>query len=829
MEKAPPTLEPAKILEETPNVDLAVMLDCTGSMGSFIHMCQNKIKIIISQVNESYCKSEIRISIIAYRDINDKKRFEILPFTLSPNEAKSFLDKLKANGGEDTPEDVNGAFQHALFDIEWKSSVRLLVHIADAPCHGKKFHNCDDSFPNGGPNDISWEKIFERMFELRIDYLFLKVLDITDLMFKLFNEIAKKKGFDKAGLTFNQESIKDESENLADKMGHEERIALKISEKVKSCVEKELKKCFENRLEKRTKENASLVEKTKQSISEIVQKYDFEILKKKYATLSAQVGECILSSNNFIEALVDEDCLCLTFNIGRSQAAIVDPSQVIIKDVFPSFLTVGSFFYSTEFALKKNKLAHGGYIKNADGLIIKGAAQEDITGVLPLYICEENWKVAKNLMKLAVGWAVTLEPAGYTYSQVKIVPFLILAKVVQKLHEQPDSEFLKFQLALVKETCIQIMKDGSRKDFAHKFDEEVVNFYSNYVKKTSLRTVDSIPNNIVFLAQLYTAKECGIPFVTEDKYFDIFIRGILEEELRRTSYPLDEKLNKNQWILDVLNVNVEKLIDEPLNKFRLANSKKTNPIYEQLFLSKLSQNEKEEITKVKEIEEIKCEKEEEENKTTADFESYDFKRGNSDFNSIQRKAIEELHTIFKKIIEYLYPLIKAINGKEIKDPTKMVSWGIDNDSKLFTLYIQNKLQTKNSKRRKNFENEKHRDPWTADQEYIKNLYIKTIEKEKIMRMNDFLIAIKGKDSDEKASIFAHSDNLEEAAGCLIGTTVGNIHFMYFFKEICKGESLLVKDKMRMLVSGMHRGVQLYSGWNIGKKNSNRFKKAYFSE
>lgn len=829
MENAPSTMESAKPLEETPNVDLAVMLDCTGSMGSYIQMCQKKIKDIISQVKEAYCKSEIRISIVAYRDFCDKNRFEILSFTSSLNDAKIFLDKLKADGGGDTPEDVNGAFQKALFEIEWKSTVRLLVHIADAPCHGKKFHNCDDSFPDGHPSDFPWEKIFERLVELRIDYLFLKVLDITNKMFNLFSEIAKEKGFDKYGLTFNQESINDKKEIAAH--GAEDRFAITISEKVKSCVEKELKKCFENRLEKRTLENASLVENTKKSIAEIVQTYDFEALKNKYVDLSAKVGECILSSNNFIEALADEDCLCLTFNIGRSQAAIVDPSQVIIKDVFPSFLTVGSFFYSTEFALKKNKLAHGGYIKNAEGLIIKGAAQEDITGVMPLYFCEENWKVAKSLMKLAIGWAVTLEPTGYTYSQVKIVPFLIFAKMAQKLHEQPDSEFLKFQLALVKETCMQIMKDGSQKSFTNKFDEEVSNLYSNYVKETSLRTVDSIPNNIVFLAQLYIAKECGIPVATEDKYFEIFIKGLIEEELRRRLYPLDEKLNRNEWILDVLNVNVKKLIDEPLEKFKSANKKASNPIYEQLFLSKLdtSHDKKEEIKEVRESEEIKCEKDEEESKTTHNFENYDFKRGNPDYNEMQRKVMEEQNKVFKKIVEYLYPLIKALNGRDVKDPTNIASWSIDNDSKFFSLYIQNKLQTKNSERRETFENKKHRDPWTEDQDFIQNLCVNTIEKEKTVRMNEYLAAMKNKDSDEKASIFAYSENLEEAAGSLIGTRVGDTNFMHYFKEICKGKAILIRDKMRMLISGKYRGIQLFSGWNIGRKNVNRFGRAFSNE
>lgn len=62
------------------------------------------------------------------------------------------------------------------------------------------------------------------------------------------------------------------------------------------------------------------------AVSDIVGKYDFDELGKKYEDLSNKIGRCVLSCNNFVEALADEDCMCLTFNIGRSQATIADPS-----------------------------------------------------------------------------------------------------------------------------------------------------------------------------------------------------------------------------------------------------------------------------------------------------------------------------------------------------------------------------------------------------------------------------------------------------------------------------------------------------------------------
>ena len=33
--------------------------------------------------------------------------------------------------------------------LTWKSSVKILVHIADCPCHGKEYHTMYDEKPEG--------------------------------------------------------------------------------------------------------------------------------------------------------------------------------------------------------------------------------------------------------------------------------------------------------------------------------------------------------------------------------------------------------------------------------------------------------------------------------------------------------------------------------------------------------------------------------------------------------------------------------------------------------------------------------------------------------
>lgn len=185
------------------------MLDCTGSMQEYIDIARNRITKIIFDVKKKYPHCEVRIGIVAYRDVNDLKRFQIFHFQASADEARKFLAGLVAKGGEDIPEDVNGAFQKVLSFMNWASPVRLFVHIADAPCHGREFHALDleDKYPKGYREDIGWNKIFKELVEMRLDYVFMKISACTDKMFEKFQALAERYDSKKYNLTFCQEEM----------------------------------------------------------------------------------------------------------------------------------------------------------------------------------------------------------------------------------------------------------------------------------------------------------------------------------------------------------------------------------------------------------------------------------------------------------------------------------------------------------------------------------------------------------------------------------------------------------------------------------------------
>ena len=117
-----------------------------------------------------------------------------------------------------------------------------------------------------------------------------------------------------------------------------------------------------------------------------------------------------------IEALEAQDCMCIGLSVSRPEAAIADPSRLIINDIFPTYISLDSFLHSAQFKLKEEDgLAHGGFdAKNKDGMLAMGLGREGITGVLPLYLFEEHWQIAKRKLQPVFGFMCTLDIMGYS-------------------------------------------------------------------------------------------------------------------------------------------------------------------------------------------------------------------------------------------------------------------------------------------------------------------------------------------------------------------------------------------------------------------------------
>lgn len=89
-----------------------------------------------------YAVSALHLHEQAYvcRDYADDPSVQTLPFTADLAAFKTIVGSIAATGGGDAAEDVFSGLQ-AVAQLDWQAGSRVLVHVADCPCHGFAYHN----------------------------------------------------------------------------------------------------------------------------------------------------------------------------------------------------------------------------------------------------------------------------------------------------------------------------------------------------------------------------------------------------------------------------------------------------------------------------------------------------------------------------------------------------------------------------------------------------------------------------------------------------------------------------------------------------------------
>jgi hypothetical protein len=171
-------------IKRAASLDVVFLLDCTGSMKSYIEATKNDILEFVHSILSLHPNISLRLAFIGYRDHCDKEeRLAVMRFSPSVEEFQTTVGNQVAKGGGDDCEDVMGGL-HVVRGLDWSSETRILYHIADAPCHGRDFHrtDCSDDFPEGDPNGLKPAEILAELKALKVQYFFGKIKDRTDLM-----------------------------------------------------------------------------------------------------------------------------------------------------------------------------------------------------------------------------------------------------------------------------------------------------------------------------------------------------------------------------------------------------------------------------------------------------------------------------------------------------------------------------------------------------------------------------------------------------------------------------------------------------------------------
>ena len=175
----------------TLSVDVCFLMDATCSMGPHIQNAKDTITSIADQVKAAFPGVAVRFAFIAYRDHadqmggNDSNHFEEFDFSDDVPALKTFIGGVEAIGGGDAPEDIAGGL-HKTLALPWCASTRCLILVADAPCHGSKFHSCGGSYPGGDPNGLDPLAQMVLLREKAINFAFYSANSTTDQMGRMF-------------------------------------------------------------------------------------------------------------------------------------------------------------------------------------------------------------------------------------------------------------------------------------------------------------------------------------------------------------------------------------------------------------------------------------------------------------------------------------------------------------------------------------------------------------------------------------------------------------------------------------------------------------------
>jgi hypothetical protein len=121
---------------ETRTLDLALVVDTTGSMGDELEYLKSEMRWIAREINTRFPHVKQRYALIVYRDEGDEYVTRTFQFTPSIDQLLASIQAQSASGGGDYPEAVHKAMAQAT-ELEWSRgrAARVLVHVADAPPH----------------------------------------------------------------------------------------------------------------------------------------------------------------------------------------------------------------------------------------------------------------------------------------------------------------------------------------------------------------------------------------------------------------------------------------------------------------------------------------------------------------------------------------------------------------------------------------------------------------------------------------------------------------------------------------------------------------------
>jgi uncharacterized protein YegL len=131
---------PEAVEKVKPRVEVAFVLDTTGSMAGLIEGAKKKIWSMANTIVDQNPEADIYVGLVGYRDLGDEYVTKHFPLTTDIQQIYGELLTFRAEDGGDTPESVNEALDVAVSKLGWSDpqdikASRIIFLVGDAPPH----------------------------------------------------------------------------------------------------------------------------------------------------------------------------------------------------------------------------------------------------------------------------------------------------------------------------------------------------------------------------------------------------------------------------------------------------------------------------------------------------------------------------------------------------------------------------------------------------------------------------------------------------------------------------------------------------------------------
>lgn len=126
-------------------VDIALVIDATGSMGDELEYLKVELRNIARTIERSFPRVDQRYALVVYRDEGDTFVSRSFDFTENLGRFENHLGRQSAGGGGDYPEAMDAALDDAT-DLSWsRDSAKIVFLVGDAPPHAEDMRRTMDA------------------------------------------------------------------------------------------------------------------------------------------------------------------------------------------------------------------------------------------------------------------------------------------------------------------------------------------------------------------------------------------------------------------------------------------------------------------------------------------------------------------------------------------------------------------------------------------------------------------------------------------------------------------------------------------------------------